>query len=163
MMDATTIKALEAKGFSRWQKNGHDRLYINSSHFGLECSYYNTGNISSASLNGEPISNSEAYRIKSVKAYVDVKTGKLHIAGGRCNSVDEIRETLQALIDEAVAEAEAEKAKETTETIEFDLGFTTVTVTASGEQAEQLREFAEAHQDGTDMASLTALLEALQA
>ncbi len=62
----------EAKGFKRWQKNGMDRMYINANTLGLECSYYKTGNISSAWFNGERISNSLGYRMKSSKTYIDL-------------------------------------------------------------------------------------------
>lgn len=66
------IEELEAKGFKRWQKNGMDRMYINASTLGLECSYYKTGNISSAWFNGEHISNSMGYRMKNAKTYIDL-------------------------------------------------------------------------------------------
>lgn len=72
------IEALEAKGFKRWQKGNYDRLYINAGALGLVCSYYRTGNISDAEFCGGQISNSEAYRMKSAKTFIDVKTWKLH-------------------------------------------------------------------------------------
>lgn len=66
------IEELEAMGFKRWQKNGMDRMYINASVLGLTCTYYKTGNIQSAVFNGVDISNSEAYRIKNAKTYIDL-------------------------------------------------------------------------------------------
>lgn len=54
-----------------------DRLYVNANALGLHCSYYNTGNISSASINGKSISNCEARRMKASKTYIDVKTGEV--------------------------------------------------------------------------------------
>lgn len=78
MLNETTIKALEEKGFNRWQKGNYDRLYINATTLGLDCSYYKTGNISGATWCDEHISNSMAYRLKAAKTYIDVKTGKLH-------------------------------------------------------------------------------------
>lgn len=66
------IEELEAMGFKRWQKNGMDRMYINASVLGLTCTYYKTGNIQSAVFNGIDISNSEAYRIKNTKTYIDL-------------------------------------------------------------------------------------------
>ena len=71
------IAELEAKGFKRWQKGTMDRLYINARELGLVCTYYKSGNIQSATFNGEKISNSEAYRIKNAKTYIDVATEEL--------------------------------------------------------------------------------------
>ena len=65
------IKNLEEKGFSRWTKGDYDRLYINAGKLGLECGYYNTGNIRSASFDGESISNSRARRMKAAKTFLD--------------------------------------------------------------------------------------------
>lgn len=77
MLNEKTIAALEDAGFKRWQKGDYDRLYINAKELGLECDYYKTGNISSATFRGERISNSQGYRYKSAKTYIDVKTGKV--------------------------------------------------------------------------------------
>ena len=68
------IKELENKGFNRWTKGDMDRLYFNvekSEYFEVE--YYKSGNVSSAYLEGERISNAEAYRIMSVKCFIDLK------------------------------------------------------------------------------------------
>lgn len=69
---ADRIEELEAKGFRRWQKNGMDRMYINASALGLICTYYKTGNISNAVFRGDHISNSEGYRLKGAKTYIDL-------------------------------------------------------------------------------------------
>lgn len=69
------IKELEELGFTRWQKGNMDRLYINAEMLGFECIYYKTGNIKSAWFQGDEISNSEGYRMKAAKTYIDVKTG----------------------------------------------------------------------------------------
>ena len=60
-----TREQLEAAGGRYWEKNGMHRVYFNSlsERIGMNLSFYKTGNISSASLNGEGISNSEARRI----------------------------------------------------------------------------------------------------
>ena len=71
------IGELEAMGFRRWQKNGMDRMYINASTLGLICTYYKSGNISSAEFSGERISNSEAYRLSGAKTYIDLKLKRL--------------------------------------------------------------------------------------
>lgn len=78
MLNESTIKALEDKGFCRWTKGNYDRLYLNAESIGLECEYYKTGNISGATLNGERISNSQARAMKWAKTYIDIKTGKIY-------------------------------------------------------------------------------------
>lgn len=72
------IEELEAMGFKRWTKGGMDRLYINASALGLNCSYYKTGNISNAWFDGYEISNCEARRMKASKTYIDIKTEKVY-------------------------------------------------------------------------------------
>ena len=71
------IEELEAKGFKRWQKNGMDRMYINASALGLICTYYKTGNISNAEFRGNWISNSEGYRLKGAKTYIDLNNKRI--------------------------------------------------------------------------------------
>lgn len=71
------IAELEGKGFKRWQKNGMDRMYINASALGLICTYYKTGNISNAEFRGDHISNSEGYRLKSAKTYIDLNNKRI--------------------------------------------------------------------------------------
>lgn len=72
MMTEERISELTENGFKRWKKNGMDRMYINASALGLNCTYYKTGNISSATLNGADISNCEARRLKAAKTYIDL-------------------------------------------------------------------------------------------
>lgn len=79
-MTEERIALLTTKGFRRWQKGNLDRLYINAAQLGLSCEYYGTGNIRSAEFQGNRISNSEGYRMKTAKTYVDVKTGKVYNA-----------------------------------------------------------------------------------
>lgn len=71
------IVELEGKGFKRWQKNGMDRMYINASALGLICTYYKTGNISNAEFRGDHISNSEGYRLKAAKTYIDLNQKRI--------------------------------------------------------------------------------------
>jgi hypothetical protein len=67
---------------SRWQKAGFDRIYFNNlaEWYGLECGYYNTGNISWATLDGEKISNNSARKIGAAlgwgKVWYDMNTGR---------------------------------------------------------------------------------------
>ena len=76
------VEALTAIGGNLWEKAGMARIYFNDleSLMGLRISRYNTGNISSASLNGESISNSGAQRmLNSVdKIWFDLADGKFY-------------------------------------------------------------------------------------
>lgn len=72
------IKDLENRGFNRWTKGNLDRLYINASQLGLVCSYYNSGNISSATFCGVDISNCEARRLKASKTFIDLTDNTIH-------------------------------------------------------------------------------------
>jgi hypothetical protein len=82
----TTIEeSLERIG-RRWQKNGMDRIYFSDLHeyVGLELTFYGSGNVSSAKLNGTSISNSEGRKLAAslndsysgVKLWWDVPTQK---------------------------------------------------------------------------------------
>ncbi|MFE9382409.1 hypothetical protein ACFYMO_04095 [Streptomyces sp. NPDC007025] len=81
-----TVDTMTAIGGNRWQKNGHDRVYINNwAHFaGIETSHYNTGNIASASYQGAGISNSQASKLLGCidKVWFDAATGKIHARFG---------------------------------------------------------------------------------
>jgi len=99
MLNENTIKALENKGFKRWTKGNLDRMYINASQLGLECSYYKTGNISAAYFNGELISNSQGYRYKASKTYIDIKTGRVF------SDYTTLKEVAQELLDSVTDEA----------------------------------------------------------
>lgn len=114
-MTETMIKKLEAKGFKRWTKGEHDRLYANVENFGLELHHYNSGNISGATLNGEKISNSYGAEIKrNTSIYLNVNDGKLYLTD-RAN--DEIVANVKAAIAKAEEEVSAEEAtQESTET-----------------------------------------------
>lgn len=73
--------SLTAIGCTTWEKYGRKRIYINSDDqiekvFGLSVSRYSSGMISSAFLNGEKISNSQARRLLTVKPYFDCLSGK---------------------------------------------------------------------------------------
>lgn len=107
-MTETMIKKLEAKGFKRWTKGEHDRLYANVENFGLELHHYNSGNISGATLNGEKISNSYGAEIKrNTSIYLNVNDGELYLTD-RANG--EIVANVKAAIAEAEEEAAAEEA-----------------------------------------------------
>ena len=69
---------------NEWQKGGHHRVYFNDlgTLYGIETGRYNTGNISSATLDGEKISNSQAKRLLQklfyVKVWFDLTDGQFH-------------------------------------------------------------------------------------
>lgn len=78
-----SIETMTAIGGRRWQKNGMDRVYLNNwaEYAGLDLTYYNSGNISSASLGGRGIANGRAYNILGLvdKLYFDALDGSLHV------------------------------------------------------------------------------------
>lgn len=72
------------KKYGRWTKQGfngkvYDRIYFNATDLGMEVSYYRSGNISSAAIDGESVSNCEARRIMCSKAYFDLTDNTLHM------------------------------------------------------------------------------------
>jgi hypothetical protein len=77
-----SIETMAAIGGSRWTKAGRDRVYINNiaDYLGLDIAYYNSGNVSGATLDGEGIANSRVYGILGCisKVYFDTADGKLH-------------------------------------------------------------------------------------
>lgn len=93
-----SIETMTTIGGSRWTKAGKDRVYLNdwAAFAGLEIFHYNTGNISSAAYRGEPISNSQAYKLAGAidKVWFDAETGKLHCRYGYGESRFATREEL---------------------------------------------------------------------
>ena len=71
--DEMIQKAIEMGG-KRWQKGTMDRIYFNASTLGLECAFYKSGNVSSATFNGKDISNGKAGWLRYGKTYIDVET-----------------------------------------------------------------------------------------
>ena len=71
---------LENLGLSVWgEEFGKPRMYVNTDEqleviFGLSIGRYGTGNISSARLNGERISNTRARKLSDNKIYFDCVT-----------------------------------------------------------------------------------------
>ena len=109
------IKTLTDSGFNRWTKklpNGKvmDRLYIKPEYLGLELTRYKSGNISSATFNGETISNSEARRIEGTKCYVDVATKEVV-----CDRED-LKQAAQEVIDDAL-KVKTQQAKTAPKTV----------------------------------------------
>ena len=83
ILPGTKVKSAEAlqdlKAYGKvWVGGKHKRLYLNAKALGLKCDYYHSGNISHAWVDGETISNCEAYRITGAGAYIDMASGKLY-------------------------------------------------------------------------------------
>lgn len=133
-MTEKMIEKLEAKGFKRWTKGSMDRLYINAEDLGLDCGYYNSGNISSATFKGERISNSEAYRLGAAKTYIDVATGKL------VGTKETLTAAAQEIIDEVTAEIEAEEKAAEEETEEKEMSEKSEKNEAAEQIAKEIRE-----------------------
>lgn len=81
---------LETLGGKYWEAGDRRRVYFDAAAcaklVGLDCSYYNTGNISSATLAGESISNSAAGKMidswKFAGLHVDLSDMKFHCKSG---------------------------------------------------------------------------------
>lgn len=109
---ADEIKMLTDRGFNRWTKkspNGKvmDRLYIDPEYLGLELTRYKSGNISSATFNGETISNSEARRIEGTKCYVDIATKEVV-----CDR-DDLKQAAQEVVDDALSKEKSQVLAQT--------------------------------------------------
>ncbi|WP_222842701.1 hypothetical protein [Limosilactobacillus fermentum] len=73
------VRALIAKGFSRWTKYDKDRLYFDLEKAGLmEIDRYKSGRISYSEFQGESISHSLASKLLGVKVWIDVQTGEMY-------------------------------------------------------------------------------------
>lgn len=72
-MTSYTAEQVEAIGGNRWTHptSGEVRVYLNDWHalVGLEISHYKSGNISSATLDGGPISNRRGGELAVVEVY----------------------------------------------------------------------------------------------
>ena len=79
IIESTKIQNLiEDESNNLWEKYNKRRLYLDFAKIiNLEVNRYNTGNISSAFLDGEKISNSKAYKYLQGKAFIDLNTNTL--------------------------------------------------------------------------------------
>ena len=69
---------IEDESNNLWEKYNKRRLYLDFAKIiNLEVDRYNTGNISTAFLEGEKISNSKAYKYLQGKAFIDLNTNTL--------------------------------------------------------------------------------------
>ncbi|MEJ2043682.1 MAG: hypothetical protein P8X74_03700 [Reinekea sp.] len=74
-MAEITVENLIKAGGNEWKSDaGHHRIYFNNNaeRVGLSCSFYKTGNVSTAIYCGEKISNSKAGKILSELSFVKV-------------------------------------------------------------------------------------------
>lgn len=161
-MNEKMIEKLAAKGFNRWTKGKYDRMYINAKDLGLDCEYYKTGNIHRATFRGEGISNSEAYRMKAAKTYIDIATGEV-ISDNRYlkEATEEVLEAVKAEIEaeeaaeKAASEAEAEIAEVETEIVirgrmyrDEKGNFITAKVASLDEAKAKAEEFSKTYREG---------------
>lgn len=111
-MNTYTAEQIIRIGGSEWRKGGKHRVYINTAVWkkliGLETSHYNSGNIASATLDGERISNSHARDILSCidSVYWDAADGQIHIWTRRSRCSSEVSDLIRAGIAQAVADSE---------------------------------------------------------
>ncbi len=81
-MAKVNVEKLEERGWNRWTKAGYDRLYFNFDETKYaDIDRYGTGNLCSVYIEGEKVSNSFARKMLSVKCFIDLKDGKMHISG----------------------------------------------------------------------------------
>lgn len=78
-----------------WERGEMRRIYFDDLEalYGLQISRYNTGNISSARLDGESISNTEARRLVDrlpEKLWYDCNTSEFRHRGGEAHAADVI-------------------------------------------------------------------------
>lgn len=109
-ISAKMVEVLKEMGANEWHKGNYNRLYLNEAVdalIGLETECYKSGNIKSAWLKGEPISNAEAGRIieRTCRAYVDLDTMEFVT----------INELLMTAVEEKEAEIAAKEAEEEVE------------------------------------------------
>lgn len=105
MMTDKRLNTLLAMGASRWTKYGRDRLYLRNCYKDLlkmKVSYYNSGNISSASIDGEGISNSEARRIQDMAeyCYIDLIKDEIVVDGKETSRISNFKALIYGAIEE---------------------------------------------------------------
>jgi hypothetical protein len=118
-----TREQLEAAGGRYWEKGEMHRVYFNSlsERIGLSLSFYKTGNISSASLNGDGISNSEARRIlwslENGKFWYDLDR-EMFMRKGLDDFSDEIKNSVISDIEKTAANSSEHENSDDTPAVE---------------------------------------------
>lgn len=109
MSDFNIEKILELG--NEWKGGSHHRVYFNDfSEFGLDVSFYKTGNVSGATWQGESLSNGKATEMLSAKIYYDMNENKFVIQfGGRM-----AQELLDAVVDFFTKKDEAKQVDKVT-------------------------------------------------
>lgn len=108
-----TAENLVAIGGREWTKGTMHRVYLNDwpELAGIGVSRYNSGNISSAAIDGEGVSNAEARRLLGAveKVYWDAADGEIHIKWGyaepRSLTRDDLKNRIISGIRTAIEEA----------------------------------------------------------
>lgn len=100
---ALDIEKLVRIGGKEWQKGELHRVYFDDlpTWYGLDCSFYNTGNVQSARVDGQTVSNAEGRRIFArlacKKFWYDVTDKQYHGSAGMTQADFEvIREKVRA-------------------------------------------------------------------
>ncbi len=96
---------------NEWEKAGHHRIYFNDlpKLYGLEIEQYKTGNISSAAVDGERVSNSEGQRIidrlNYSKVWWDYADEQFHGRDIEPSDIDRIVANIEERIERSVMTA----------------------------------------------------------
>lgn len=103
-----TAEQIEAIGGNRWTRGDKDRVYISdwADMAGLHITRYNTGNVRSASLAGQDLSNRRAAILAAGKVYWEdgtLRTNLRDLAEQARVDYDEIMNPIKAAIAERVA------------------------------------------------------------
>ena len=96
IVEQTIIQNLiEDESNNLWEKYNKRRLYLDFAKIvNLEVDRYNTGNISSAYLEGEKISNSKASKYLQGKAFIDLNTNVLECQYMNSEMIDKLENAL---------------------------------------------------------------------
>lgn len=96
MLSEKVINKLLELGGNRWTKGTIDRIYFNCGALDCAFEYYKTGSIKAAYHKGDRMSNSDGYRCKNAKSYIDIKTGEAS------STNDYLQESLEDRLAEAL-------------------------------------------------------------
>ena len=104
-MNKSAEEKLIDAGGNLWEKGEMRRIYLNEwlELAGVNITRYNTGNISSASINGEKLSNAKASELASVKCYWDCTKAKI-VFQGRARALDDVAPMLREKISQIIGE-----------------------------------------------------------
>lgn len=120
------ITKLVEMGGNEWKKGDHHRVYFNNANklIGLSVQRYGTGNVSSAKLDGETISNSYSRKIEGEKVYFDA-VAKVWVSPSGNDEVLKlisVEEEVETVIEETVEDVapEAPEAAAAVEVLTFE-------------------------------------------